>query len=56
MNGLRYDIFVWKVCYLIVFHLCIRAFPREPKVLSQRKEEKKCFSDVEQAMGEEKYE
>ena len=38
------------------FHLCLNVVPRDPKILSQKKREKKYFNLVEHVMGEEKYE
>ena len=36
------------------FHLYVKALPRNTKILSQVKGEKKYFSEVEQVMDEEK--
>ena len=38
------------------FHLCVNVVPREPKILSREKGEKKYFNLVEHIMREKKYE
>ena len=38
------------------FHLCVNVVPREPKILSLEKGQKKYFNLVEHVMGEKKYE
>ena len=54
MNGLRYSICMWKVCYSITFSFIGESITKGSKDFITLEWGKKCFSEIEQVMGEEK--